>query len=180
MKTYIAFLRGINISGQKKIKMADLRESLQKQGLKKVQTYIQSGNIILEASSAKPKELETTIQEAIETDFGFQVPVLIKTLQALQDILDNNPFSNEPNGKGLYFALIHKNPSDELVASFQKLRFDNEDFHYTKDCVYVNCRAGAGKAKLNNNVIENKLKVTATTRNLNTMKKMIALAHDQR
>lgn len=180
MKTYIAFLRGINVSGQKKIKMVDLRTSLQKQGLENVRTYIQSGNVILEAPSGNPKELEFTIEKAIEDDFGFKVPVLIKTPKQVQDILDDNPFDGTNNPKGLYFALIHNIPSNELVASFQKMRFDHEEFYYTTDCVYLNCKLGAGKAKLNNNLIENKLKVIATTRNLNTMKKMIALAKDQR
>jgi len=180
VKTYIAFLRGINVSGQKKIKMVDLRTSLQKQGLENVRTYIQSGNVILEAPCGNSKELEFTIEKAIEDDFGFKVPVLIKTPKEVQDILDDNPFDRTSDPKGLYFSLIHDIPSNELVESFQKMRFDHEEFYYTKDCVYLNCKLGAGKAKLNNSFIENKLKVIATTRNLNTMKKMIALAKDQR
>lgn len=179
MKTYVAFLRGINVSGQKKIKMADLRASLQGRGLENVRTYIQSGNIILEASGNQVKELEATIEKAIQVDFGFEVPVLIKTPREIQDVLDNNPFSGEPDRKGLYFALLHTTPSQELISFFKGLKFDNEDFHYSEGCVYLNCKLGAGKAKLSNNLIENKLKVIATTRNLNTMKKMIELAQGQ-
>ncbi|MEM8926961.1 MAG: DUF1697 domain-containing protein [Bacteroidota bacterium] len=180
MKTYIAFLRGINVSGQKKIKMADLRASLRKQGLENVRTYIQSGNIIFETLNAKTRELEITMEKAIKLDFGFEVPVLIRTPQEIQDILNENPFGGETDIKGLYFALLHKTPLDELATTFQQLKFENDDFHYTSDCVYLNCKMGAGKAKLTNNLIESKLKVTTTTRNLNTMKKMIALAQDQR
>lgn len=180
MKTYFAFLRGINVSGQKKIKMADLKASLLKRGLKNVQTYIQSGNVILEASKVKAEELEMTIEKAIEADFGYEVPILIRTPQEVQAILDMNPFGDESNGKGLYFALLHETPSDELVSSFKELKFDNEDFHYSEGCVYLKCKLGAGKAKLNNNLIENKLKITATTRNLNTMRKMLLLSQHQR
>ncbi|MEO0573487.1 MAG: DUF1697 domain-containing protein [Bacteroidota bacterium] len=179
MKTYIAFLRGINVSGQKKIKMADLRASLQRQGLKNVHTYIQSGNVIFDVLSTEVKELGTQIEKTIEADFGFEVPVLLKAPKEIQGIVDNNPFKGEIDPKGLYFALLHKAPSNELISSFQELKFDNEDFHYTDGCVYLNCKLGAGKAKLNNNLIENKLKVTATTRNLNTMRKMIALTQNQ-
>ena len=51
MNIYIAFLRGINVGGQKKIKMADLRTSLEKAGFKDVQTYIQSGNLLITSDS---------------------------------------------------------------------------------------------------------------------------------
>ena len=47
MKTYIALLKGINVGGHKKVPMADLRELLSKVGFEKVQTYIQSGNVVL-------------------------------------------------------------------------------------------------------------------------------------
>lgn len=176
MKTYIAFLRGINVGGQKKIKMADLRESLLKSQLKNVRTYIQSGNIIFDTSISEPSKMEMVVKEAIKSDFGFEVPVIIKTPLEIQEILNNNPFKAETNLKGLYFALLHEIPENELVVAFKKLRFENEDFHYTLSCVYLNCKMGAGKAKLSNNLIENKLRVTATTRNLNTMQKMVAIA----
>ena len=180
MKTYIAFLRGINVSGQKKIKMADLRVTLMKAELQNVRTYIQSGNIIFDSSIIQVSQMETLIRKAIADGFGFDVPVIVKTEQEIQKILNNNPFGDETNLKGLYFALLREVPDDESVMSFKKLKFENEDFHYTQGCVYLNCKIGAGKAKLTNNLIENKLKVTATTRNLNTMQKVIALAVGQK
>ena len=63
MQPYIAMLRGINVSGQKKIKMADLRELLTKAGLKEVQTYIQSGNVIFKHKPVESQVLENTIEE---------------------------------------------------------------------------------------------------------------------
>lgn len=180
MKTYIAFLRGINVSGQKKIKMTDLKEALLKAGLKNVGTYIQSGNVIFDSPSIDVQKVEARIINTIKDSFGFDVPVIIKTGQEIQEILNNNPLRGETSPKGLYFALLHETPLNELATSFQQLKFENEDFHYTGSCVYINCKLGAGKAKLNNNLIENKLKVTATTRNLNTMQKMVVLAQGQK
>lgn len=180
MKTYIAFLRGINVSGQKKIKMADLRETLMKTELQNVRTYIQSGNIIFDTSISEVSQMEKLIRRAIDDGFGYDVPVIVKTEQEIQKILNNNPFRDETNLKGLYFALLHEVPDYESVMSFKKLKFENEDFHYTQGCVYLNCKLGAGKAKLSNNLIEIKLKVTATTRNLNTMRKMMALAQEEK
>lgn len=173
---YIAFLRGINVSGQKKMKMADLRHSLEKEGFQNVSTYIQSGNVVLESGEQNVAIIKKKLEDIIERDFGFQVPTLLKTLNELNEILKENPFGNIGEKKNLYFALLYDKPKEELIEKFMQLQFKTEDFHYSECCVYLNCKMGAGKAKLSNNLIENKLKVTATTRNLNTMLKMIALA----
>lgn len=176
MIKYIAFLRGINVGGQKKIKMADLRLSLEKTGFKNVSTYIQSGNILLESPIKDVRTIETDIKKAIERDFGFEVPTLVKTTKELVDILKENPFSEVAERKSLYFTLLHQKPEKEWVDEFEQLEFETEDFHYTATCVYLHCKMGAGKAKLSNNLVEKKLKTSATTRNLNTMLKMVELA----
>ncbi|MWD30876.1 DUF1697 domain-containing protein, partial [Aquicoccus sp. SCR17] len=77
MHNYIALLRGINVGGQKKIKMADLRETLIKTGLNHVETYIQSGNVVFRDGESNKRVLESRIHKAILDDFGFEVPVLV-------------------------------------------------------------------------------------------------------
>ena len=176
MAIFIAFLRGINVSGQKKIKMVDLRESLENHGLKKTKTYVQSGNIIVHWKPEKSGVLKTLIESSIKTDFGFEIPVLIRTPQEIQNILHLNPFKDKTEVKRLYFTLLDKKPAMDRLKAFKELEFEHEDFYYTDDCVYLFCKQGAGKAKLNNNLIENKLGVSATTRNLNTMLKMLELS----
>ncbi|WP_222981837.1 DUF1697 domain-containing protein [Flagellimonas meishanensis] len=180
MNTYVALLRGINVSGQKKIRMEDLRATLENVGLHRVKTYIQSGNIVFDSMEAEIKTLEATIYQAILTDFGFEVPNLVLTGNAIHHILESSPFKEETNEKGLYFVLLKEVPNNALVSEFNKLKFDNEDFHVAANCVYLNCRTGYGKAKLNNNLIERKLKVEATTRNLRTMQKLLELTQEVR
>lgn len=174
METHIGLLRGINVSGQKKIKMADLREVLAQNGLPNVKTYIQSGNLII-ASNEQKDSVRAIIQDCLKNDFGFEVPTLIKTEKEISKILSYIPFQNAIE-KQLYFTLLHQKPNVDLVTAFEKCTYENEDFKVVGQCVYLNCKRGAGKAKLNNNLIEQKLKVTATTRNLNTMRKMLDLA----
>ena len=110
MNILIAFLRGINVSGQKKIKMDELKNSLLKAGLKNVCTYIQSGNVIFETPLVEMGKVESLVLKVIRDDFGFDVPVVIKTPHEIQSILNNNPFRNETNQKALYFALLHEPP----------------------------------------------------------------------
>jgi len=174
METFIVFLRGINVSGQKKIKMADLKKSLIQRGFENVNSYIQSGNLILD-SDKESKTIGEIVKKCIQEDFGFEVPTLILISSEINLILRNIPFDSAEN-KNLYFTLLHEKPKAEFAKTFSALQFENEDFVMTDNCVYLNCKKGAGKAKLSNNLIENKLKVTATTRNLNTMQKMFEMA----
>ncbi|MBS9463974.1 DUF1697 domain-containing protein [Flagellimonas sp. 389] len=175
MKTYVALLRGINVSGQKKIRMADLKQSLENHGLHKVTTYIQSGNVVFESEKTSVKQLEKTIHKVILADFGFSVPTLVTTGEALKQILDSNPFANELVENSIYFVLLKQPPEQVLKEKFKVEQFVHEDFHITDTCVYLCCKKGYGNAKLNNNLIERKLKVEATTRNLKTMQKLIVM-----
>lgn len=178
MKTYIALLRGINVGGHRKIKMVDLIELLNKMGFKDVKTYIQSGNVVFKSSITKTSELEEKIMKTIAKTFGFDVPVLVKTHKEIKSIFDNNPFTetSDIENKRIYFALLKETPQPELKAAFQKVKFLGELFVVAEDCVYLNYSIGAGKAKLSNNLIERKLKVSATARNYNTMVKLLELS----
>ncbi|UII74633.1 DUF1697 domain-containing protein [Flagellimonas sp. HMM57] len=178
MKTYVALLRGINVSGQKKIRMADLKQSLENYGLHKVTTYIQSGNVVFESEVCDAKQLEKTIHEIILNDFGFSLPTLVATGEVLAQILDANPFNDQSEENRLYFVLLKHPPEKILKEKFKVEQFVNEDFHITDTCVYLCCKKGYGNAKLNNNLIERKLKVEATTRNLKTMQKLIAMVEE--
>lgn len=175
MTKYIALLRGINVSGQKKIPMAELREILDKIGLENVQTYIQSGNLIFNSSETDNKSMELVIHEAIKSHFGFEVPVLVLKSQELKQIFDDCPFSSEKK-ENSYFMMLYTSANKNLVHEISKLSYPNEEFYITDSCVYFYCSLGYGKAKMNNNFFERKLKVTATARNYKTMVKLLSLS----
>ncbi len=177
MITYIALLRGINVSGQKKVPMADLRSLLEKSGLQNVQTYIQSGNVIFQSVQTEILELESLIQKSIRSHFGFDVFVLVKTKKDLQSILNDGPFSDQKTEQS-YFTLLHHAPEINLVDDVKKIDYHNEEFIISDQCVYFYSDAGYGNAKCNNNFFERKLKVTATTRNFKTMTKLLSLCED--
>jgi uncharacterized protein (DUF1697 family) len=177
MQTYIALLRGINVSGQKKIPMAELRDLLSGIGLENVQTYIQSGNVVFQSSEKSSQKLESNIHEAIKKNFGFEVPVLVITPEHLQQIFDDCPFSEEQKVNS-YFTLLYNVPEKPLVADVSKISYPNETFIITDSCVYFYSSTGYGKAKCNNNFFERKLKITATARNYKTMVKLLSLSAD--
>jgi len=177
MNTFIALLRGINVGGHKKIQMAELRELLSNSGFKNVQTYIQSGNAVFQSLEKSIQKLEQKIQEAIQAQFGFDVSIIVRTRQDLKRIFETCPFSVEKKEKS-YFTILHNRPNAELVEIASEKVYDGEEYQIINDCIYYFCEKGYGKAKFNMNLFERKLKTASTSRNYNTMVKLLSLSSE--
>jgi len=176
MNTYIALLRGINVSGQKKVLMGDLRELLNNLSFKNVQTYIQSGNIVFQSKETNKSILESKISKLITDKYKFQVPILIKRREDLKNIVAHCPFKEDKKEKS-YFTLLNSTPEQSLMDKLNNLNIDNETILVEKDCVYFFSNTGYGRAKCNNNFIERQLKVRATTRNYKTLNKLLEMTN---
>ena len=79
MKTYLAFLRGINVGGKNKVSMLELKKSFEKLGYKDVSTYINSGNVIFNANTDNTQKIASKIEEALFKKFGFVVRTVVRT-----------------------------------------------------------------------------------------------------
>jgi uncharacterized protein (DUF1697 family) len=176
MATYIAMLRGINVSGQKIIPMADLKALFLKLGLKDAKTFIQSGNVVF-TSPAGSAVLVGKIEAGIRQAFGFDVTVVLKTLPELSRIVKALPFQPK-EGERAYITYLAEAPEQAGVKALEAARNEVDDFVIAKAAVYILVRAAAGYGKtlFSNNFVEKKLKVRATSRNLETSLKLIALA----
>jgi len=177
MMVYLALLRGINVGGHKKVSMAELRELLSDSGLKNVKTYIQSGNVIFQSKLSDILKLESKIKKAIMAHFGFDVPVLVKSFKNFQTIFEECPFEKEKKEKS-YFVVLNKIPEVELIKEAQKLIYENEEFIIKNQCIYFFTSMGYGQTKFNMNTFERKLKVIGTSRNYNTMVKLLSLSSE--
>ncbi|WAC01470.1 DUF1697 domain-containing protein [Lacinutrix neustonica] len=135
MISYIALLRGINVSGQKKVPMAELRAVLRACAFKNVQTYIQSGNVVFESSEKDTSILELKIFSSIKKQFGFEVPVLVKTNLEMKAIFRACPFL-EKRKVSSYFTLLNTAPEKELIDSLNTVAFDDEEIVATRNVVY--------------------------------------------
>jgi uncharacterized protein (DUF1697 family) len=178
METYIALLRGINVSGQKQIKMAALKASLEEAGLQRVRTYIQSGNVVFEHDSQDPKRLASLIEQDILKRFGFDVHVILITPSELATVLTSNPFLNSrgEDVKLLYVTFLADEPVPASIADLKNVNYSPEEFSLRGKQLYLFAANGYGNAKMNNNFFETKLKVKATTRNWNTITKLVELS----
>ena len=171
MKTYIVILRGINVSGKNILPMVALRELLSSLKFENVQTYIQSGNIVLNSELSK-EEVIVKVKNGIASTFGYDVPVLARTIDEWERAIAKNPYPTE-NHKIVSFTFLSEVPIETAVA----VNSTNDDVYtVVNDMVYIYCPGGFGSTKLTNNLFEKKLKVTATSRNYRTTMKLLALA----
>lgn len=175
MNTYISILRGINVSGKNIIKMTDLKQLYEKLSFIDVQTYIQSGNVVFKTKEQNIVTLEKAIKEQINTQFGYDIPVLVIKSEKLKKIIETVPFKNIDTSK-LHVTFLANISTNPLVEQIMEKKASSELVHLTEKAVYIYCPDGYGKTKLSTNFLEKKLKVSATTRNWKTVNKLLELS----
>jgi len=175
---YVSLLRGINVGGHKKVLMADLKALYQSLNLSNVSTYIQSGNVIFDSDIADKNKIKNIIEQAIEHQYGFTVPVELCTYAELEKIRMALPFQNidvKADGGKMMIIFLSAQPISENIAKLSPLLNVSEKLDVGEHCLYLYCGDGFGKSKLTNKLIENKLKVSTTSRNLKTLIKLCEL-----
>jgi uncharacterized protein (DUF1697 family) len=179
-ETYLALLRGINVSGQKKINMKELKDLLSDLKLRNVKTYIQSGNVVFNYDPDESQKVASMVEVSIKKHYDFDVTVLIKTRMELLDCIQSNPFLSRPNinDKQLYITLLNDLPTAENIQKVVHFESKEDEFILKGDTVYVHCPGGYGTTKLSNNFFENKLKVRATTRNWKTINELAQITDE--
>ncbi len=174
MSKYISILRGINVGGKRKILMTDLKALYSKLGFNNIITYIQSGNVIFEANdTSNIAEMENKIAQEISTQYGFDVPVIIRTMEAWNTAINENPFFDENiDIKQFHLTILKEIPNPELVHNLSDKDYAPDKIHIHSNHVYIQCEGKYHQSKLTNNFIEKKLQTSATTRNWKTVLKI--------
>ncbi|MFV2058187.1 MAG: DUF1697 domain-containing protein [Thiohalomonadales bacterium] len=179
MARYVSMLRGINVAGQKKIKMDDLVSLYVHLGLKDVVTYIQSGNVVFDFNSGKEDFLKVLIEKEIERQYGFSASVHNCNHTELKRIIKNFPFDREladAQGNKYHVTFLSQAPEKSLIAETQDVAIAGEQLIVCGTVAYLHCPGSFGKSKLSNNFLEKKLQVSATTRNWKTILKLFELS----
>ncbi|MGH1364135.1 MAG: DUF1697 domain-containing protein [Calditrichia bacterium] len=180
MIAILSLLRGVNVSGQKIIKMADLKVLYESLGLESVKTYIQSGNVVFACEESREKTIAAEISAAIKKSYGFDVPVQTFTLPEWRSIATEHPLMNvDPvEEKMKYVTLLGRMPEKEKLAALAVPDGDNGTIKVVGKTIYLSCPSGYGRTKLSNNFFESKLKVQATSRNWRSTQKLLNLLQD--
>jgi uncharacterized protein (DUF1697 family) len=179
MKTHVALLRGINVSGNKMVKMEHLRGIFETLHFQNVKTYIQTGNVIFETKEENPELICDKIEKELEKVLGFEVPVILRTIEELEDSMKNNPFegteSSENDG---YITFLSSIPTDQAIDKVKTYKSDTDELRFLNREVYLLCpNKGYGKTMYSNTFLEKRLGVSATTRNWKTVNAIINMAN---
>ena len=182
MAKYISILRGINVGGNRKILMRDLKSLFERLDFSKVETYIQSGNVIFESDkNGSNADLEKSIQQSILETFGFDVPVIVRSAEEWFESIDNNPFWKEKDADidRLHLTFLKDLPVAEKLEKVKTMEFLPDKFEIIGKDVFVFCSEGYSDSKLTNQFLESKLGVQATTRNWKTVMKLNEMMNSQ-
>lgn len=185
MPTYLALLRGINVSGKNIIKMEALRTLMDSEGFTHVKTYIQSGNAIFDSSMRSKAKVAAAIEALIKNNYGFAITVFVLDANDIEKAIDNNPFvtGRDPEGAGskkLYVTFLSEEPTAENVKKLEEAPIGEDKISISGNVLYFKLESKASESKLSNNLIESKLKLRATTRNWNVTLKLLELLKTER
>jgi uncharacterized protein (DUF1697 family) len=177
--TWVSLLRGINVGGHKKIRMAELRALYASLGFDPVQSYIQSGNVVFGGGRGTAAELARTLEQAIAGRFGFDVPVILRTAAELERVVRDNPFLAEgADPARLHVTFLAQAPSARVAADFAAYRVGPDELRLVGREAYLHCPGGLGTSKLTPTFMERALGSASTTRNWNTVNKALEMARE--
>jgi uncharacterized protein (DUF1697 family) len=174
---HVALLRGINVGGKHKLPMKDLVALLEDAGCSRVRTYIQSGNVVFETPESSVADLAADIERRIGKRFGYEVPIVLRSAEALRAVASGNPFlAQGAEETHLHVGFLADPPTPEAVASLDPSRSEIDSFRVVGADVYLHTPGGMGRTKLTTDWFERRLGTRMTVRNWRTVGKLVEMA----
>ncbi len=177
-ETQVGLLRGINVAGQKKVPMAELRELATSLGFANVKTYIQSGNIVFR-SELSEEEAAQRLEGAISKHFGFEVEAVVCSAAEWLGYAAMSPFpeAEEARPKTLLLGVSKSGPASDAVAIVMDYAV-NERAALLKGGLWIDFVDGSGRSKIRPAVLQKALGSSATTRNWRTVQKLADMVRE--
>lgn len=178
MPTWIALFRAINVGGKNMLPMAKLKKGLEALTLTEVRTYIQSGNVVFQATSKSRSALAKKIVDMVEAEHGFRPQLLLLTAEELAAAVAANPYPDataEPTS--LHFFFLAEPAREANTTGLDKLKAESESYYLTDQVFYLRAPNGIGRSKLAAGA-EKQLGVTTTARNYRTVEKLLAMTRE--
>ena len=180
MSISVSFLRGINVGGHKKIKMADLRELYASLGFRNVRTLLQTGNVIFDSDETDLALVKARLEAGIHEAFGFDVQAIMRSSAAFRSIFSRHPFTeaqlDEP--RKIVVVFLSDAASEQAVDDLRESNPGREFIWADGRQLYVFYTDGQARSKLDNSRIERALGLQCTARNWNTCNKLLKLLED--
>ena len=176
MPVFVSLFRAINVGGNQ-VKMADLKELHEALGLKMVATLLQTGNVVFESEATDSAQLARQLSQEFEKRFGFYSEVMVRTAVELKELVNHNPFLDQPGKETKWIVVMFLSASPDKQAQQNLLSSYSgpEEISIAGREMYIYYTNGIGRSKLTNALIEKKLKVLGTGRNWNTVTKLLEM-----
>lgn len=180
MPTYVILLRAVNVGSYGKLPMADFRKILSRLGFDKVETYIQSGNAVVDANVPAAK-LSQSVAAALEKLTGSPVGVIVRTHEQLDRLIRENPYSKETSdGSKVHVAFLAGPAAPGARAALERIveQYPNrrDRYHLAGDHIYLHLPDGAAETKFTGKTLDKAIGVIGTGRNWNTVLKLHAMS----
>jgi uncharacterized protein (DUF1697 family) len=190
MASHVALLRGINVGGQNKVPMAELREVVSSLGHTGVSTYIQTGNVLFTTDETDTAKLASELEAAITGSFGIKSSVVVLARDDLAGILDRNPYPDEPNPKYVHVVFLNADLPPDLLdrvkaaQSASAAKGSRDTVSAIGPALFLHTPDGYGTSELAQVVLRvlggsGKHSVAATARNWSTSTKLLALCEEK-
>jgi uncharacterized protein (DUF1697 family) len=178
MTVFIALLRGVNLASHNRMKMDRLRAVCESLALRDVQTYVQSGNIVFRSKESDPRKMAAKLEKAIEAEFGFRPPVILRTTAEWKQAIARNPFAKRTglNPASLLVHFLAQDPGHEAREKARGVPAEEEELHVFDNELYIYFPNGMARPKLKFAAVERALNVTGSGRNWNSVLKLLEMA----
>ena len=178
MSTFFAFLRGINVGGNNKIPMVDLRKMFEELKMKEVKTILQSGNVAFQCTGRKAAELEEILEKETTKRFGGSIAYMVRSADELSAIVKDNPFPKEAkeDPSHLLVLFLKESATNDAEQKLNEAIKGREVVKVSGRNAYAIFPDGIGTSKVTPSMIDKNLGTRSTARNWNTVNKLLALA----
>ncbi len=171
-------LRGVNVGGHNKIKMAALRVLYESLRLRDVHTCVQSGNVVFRSDEEDLGLLATRIQKGVARTFGCRPDIILRTTSELRAVIERNPFAARRNidPRKFLVTFLAIDPGAEARTKALGIKTDPEELRIEGREAYIYFPNGMARPKMRWPLIEKTLKTSGTGRNWNTVTKLLEIA----
>lgn len=176
----VALLRGINVGGKNKLPMKELAAMFTEAGCQDVRTYLQSGNVVFQATRALARRVPSIVTGAISEHFGFNVPILTRTASEISEVVSSNPFLQaepaleRPSAiQPLHVVFLGRRPTANRVAALEPERSPPDRFLVRGGEIFLFCPKGLARTRLTNAYFDSKLGTTTTVRSWKTVLQLL-------
>ncbi|PDQ18046.1 hypothetical protein CN311_26720 [Mesorhizobium sanjuanii] len=175
-KVFVALFSGINVGGNRIVKMAELRSFLGELGFADVATYVQSGNAVFRAGRGDAASLTRQLEAAFEKKWGFHSRIMVRDLGWFERLVKENPYPDVARDPAkLHAYVLERAPTADEIARLAEKCTGPESFEVKGDVLYLHAPDGLGKSVFAN-LIPRTLKVPGTARNWRTVLTLLEMA----